>query len=84
MKRTVYIRISNKSGKMDISQKRKFGAIDAGYGNYHKYKPTKTICLNLYIPDEIFTKAQKELDLKIKEAEVNSEINIQEAKEQKK
>lgn len=78
MKRKVYIRISNKTNKMDISMKRKFDALDIGYSRFHNYKPTITICLNLDIPDEVFSKAQSELNIKVKNPLINSDIKVEE------
>lgn len=81
MKRKIYIQISNKTNRMNISCKRKFNALDNGqsyrYSN-KKFYPTICIALNLDIPDEFFAKAQKELEIKIKELNINSEIDIKE------
>jgi hypothetical protein len=74
MKRKVFLRISNKTTKMDVSMRRKFNALSNGYGS--NYYPTITIQLNLDIPDEFFDKAQKELDLKIDKLNINSDIKV--------
>jgi len=84
MKRKVFIRISNKTNKMDISSTRKFNALDNGMRYDKKYFPTITLELNLDIPDEFFTKASKELDLKITELAINSlDLKVNEEKKEK-
>lgn len=80
MKRTVYIRISNKTKKMDISVNPNNRALDLGYRYSNKYFPTLKLKLNLEIPDELFDTALKELDLKIENAEICSDVRIEEEK----
>lgn len=82
MKRRVFIRVSNKTTKMDIGIKRKYQALDKGYKYNNTYFPTITLQLNLDIPDEYFEKAQKELDLKINSLNINSDIVIREDMEE--
>lgn len=80
MKRKVFIRISNKTNIMDISLKRKFSALNGGSGYNKKYFPTITLELNLDIPDGFFTEAQKKLDIKITQLNINDDIKVEEIK----
>jgi len=84
MKRTIFLKVSNKTMKMDVKTKRDFKAIETGSGySPKKYYPTLCIKLNLDIPDELFIKADKELTLKIERAKINSEIKVKEELTQK-
>lgn len=82
MKRQVYLRISNKSKKMDACSFRKIAPLDNGvtsrYGR-KQYYPTVCIKLNIDIPDEVFNKAMAEIDLKINSSEICSEIIVEES-----
>jgi len=80
MKRKVFIQLSNETAKMTIGTKRKYNALDTGYGSDHQYKPTITLELNLDIPNEFFDKAQKEIDIKVSELNIDSGIKIEEVK----
>lgn len=80
MKRKIYLRISNQTNKMDVSKIRKYDALNDGAGQYarKKYYPTICIKLNLDIPDDVFEKANAELDFNIKAAESCVEIKVNE------
>ena len=82
MKRKVYLRISNETSKMEISTKPKVQPLHNGsptkYGGIRVYYPTIQICLNLDLPEEAFNLSQKEIDIKIKEPNPLSEINVEE------
>lgn len=82
MKRQVYLRISNKSKKMDASSVRKLEPLNngssGGYGRKREYYPTVCIKLNIDIPDDIFNKAMAEVDLKVHSSEICSEISVEE------
>ncbi len=79
MKEKVYLRIGKtKTGyKYAIDKKKNHKPFDNGY--YHKtYFPTIVVGLNLEILDTFFDKANAELDLKIKDLEIATEIKIEE------
>lgn len=76
MKRKVFLKLSNKTKKMLATARPNNTPFDNGHYR-PTYYPTITIALNIEIPDDIFDKAQAEIDLKIKEAIINSEIKIE-------
>lgn len=82
MKGKVYLRIAkSKSGyRYAIDRKKNNKPLNNGY--YRKtYFPTITIALNLDINDKLFEQAQAEIDLKIADAMINSEIKIEQDKQ---
>jgi hypothetical protein len=83
MKRKIYLKISNKTLKMVASAKKDDKPLLFNRGTYAgiKYYPTCLIKLNIEIPDEVFEKAQAELNLKIENPQINSQIAIEEEKE---
>ena len=82
MKKTIYLRISNKTNQVKASYRRSYEVLkkDNTYQRSQKYYPTITIKINLDIPEEFFSQAQKEINLKIKELNINSDIKIEEIK----
>ena len=81
MKTKVYLRIGKKkTGTIHyrVDFKKNPEAIKPPYG---EAMPTICVLLNLEIADNLFEKAQAELDLKIKEAEISSEIKIKTGEE---
>jgi hypothetical protein len=79
VKQTIFLRVAKCKGKRFMfkvdTQKSNKPLLASGYKEVAH--PTICIKLNLTIPDEIFEKAQAELDLKIKEAENCSEIKVE-------
>ena len=84
MKKTIYLKVSSKTNKVKASIKRDFMPLHKQYyGQMRRehFYPTITIKLNVDIPDKFFNDAQKELDLKITELNIDKEIKVEEEKE---
>jgi hypothetical protein len=77
MKKVIFLKISNKTQQIKASYKRDYTPLNTSYGRIKNY-PTITIKLNIEIPDDAFEKAQAELDLKIKDFSINSDIKVSE------
>ncbi|MEK6882035.1 MAG: hypothetical protein AABY22_20620 [Nanoarchaeota archaeon] len=82
MIKTIYLRISNKTNQVKASYRRSYEVLkkEGNYSQFNKYYPTITIKLNVEIPDEFFAQAQKELNLKIENLNINSDIKLGEIK----
>ena len=82
-KEQVFLRIAKqRKGKLlyKIDRIRNNSALQSS-GYKHGFYPTILIKLNIELPEDIFDKAQAELDLKIKSVEMASEIKISEENE---
>lgn len=82
MKQKIYLRIAktNSGYSYKVDKKKNHKPMDDGY--YKKtYFPTIVVGLNLEIPDRFFKEALAELDLKVENLEVASEIEIKEEAE---
>lgn len=82
MKRKIYLKISNKTQKMVAMNKKDDRPLMQNKGPWAaiKYYPTCLIKLNIEIPDEVFDKAQAELEIKIQNSQINSQIIVEEDK----
>ena len=84
MKKVIYLKVSNKTSQVKASEKRSYEPLHKPYHGQMRgehFYPTITIKLNLDIPDKFFSEAQKELNLKITELEIDKEIKVEESKE---
>ena len=76
MKKRIYLKIADgrRSHPVKASSKRDYRPLEDSLGNA---LPTVVIALNVKMDSDIFYQAQKEMDLKIENPEIASEINIE-------
>jgi hypothetical protein len=85
MKRIVYLKVSSKTNQVSASYSKNYKPLSRLYAKRisEEYYPTLMIKLNLDIPDEFFSKADKEIDLKISELDICNDIIVEENKKEK-
>jgi hypothetical protein len=80
MEDKIYLKIARTNRgnfKYAITRKKNFKPLDDLAYRDRSYFPTILVGLNIEVPDELFKKAQAEIDIKIKEAEVCNDIKIE-------
>ena len=81
MKTKVYLKIGKGLRSIIYKAEKRLNPQALRTSSYGAYLPTVCIALNIDIPDEMFKKAQAELDLKINKPQIASEIKVEEIKE---
>ncbi len=82
MKTKIYLRLANSPYEWAVkaSKTKKNNPLMSSTYDKNSHHATVCIALNIEVPDEMFEKAQAELDLKVKESTIASNIKVEEAK----
>lgn len=84
MKDKIYLRIAKTTQgyKYKVDKKKNLAPLDNAYTWKRQFFPTLVVALNLEIADTNFRQADAELDLKINDPEMCTDIKIEESEEE--